>query len=372
MIPKTLLLFIFTILPCARSAADSLPCECHHSTSQEKSPLRIPQKDNDTIPTSPNQITRLDLIAFYNDQARTSLGGAPNDPTDATAIRQKILDSVAQANLAYQNSNLPVRLILLAIEPTNYPHPVDQNFSAVLDQLETDNDDQLDDLLARQRFYGADLVTLFLDSDVSGGKANVLTARTKPLAYSVVRAKNPDLTLAHEIGHNLGCRHRLSTYSNGRPIAWFDDSFATLFTGANGEKYATVMASTSTTNRENAERVPIFSSPALSWQGTTTGRDDSDNARAIRASAPVLSQIQQRRPLASAQILLTPGGNLISLNRALPNRTYQLQRSPDARTWTTLPNSTRTANPSGSNTTFIPDPQQAPTTYYRWLLQTNP
>ena len=362
----------------SHALADSLPCECEehgHAAPRPEAagflaPLPTPPRDSDGIPSNSTAVTRLDLIAFYNDQARTSLGGAANDPSDASAIREKIIASVAITNTAFTNSNLPVELVLLAIEPVDYQHPVEEGFNVPLDHLETAGDGQLDQLLERQQFFGADLVTLYLDSNRSGGKANVHTPSTTLLPYSVVRAKNPALTLSHEIGHNLGCRHRLSTYAS-RPSAWFEDAFASLFTGTDGERYGTVMVSTGSLNRDGAERVPIFSSPDLQWQGTTTGNDAADSARAIRASATVLANFRQKRQLAEVDILRTPAGPFLSLVGAIPDRRFTLQRSLDARAWIDVPDSERRANSAGFNTTMIRDaalPADAPRAFYRWRM----
>ena len=310
--------------------ADELPCDCIHDEPIAKDVFSAPPKPS-ASPTDEAPI--IDLIAFYNAAA---LQWAGNEE----GVIDKIQESVDYANDAYENSGLPGRVRLLAIEPTTYTYPDNESFNRALDELEDPSDGPLDSLIERQRFYGADAVTLFITNDVSGGRANLLTLNSTPAPYSIIRIQNPVSTLAHELGHNMGLRHRAETYS-GDVSRWFPDSFAEIFTTPGGTTYGTVMTNTSDFQAAGATRAPVFSSPSVRFENGTTGNDDADNVRAMRESMHYLAGLSARGILAQTEILLTPFDPLISIFGALPERSFRLQRSTNLKTWTTIPGTGR-------------------------------
>ena len=95
----------------------------------------------------------------------------------------------------------------------------------------------------------------------------------------------PNYTLAHEIGHNLGCLHNREDATWTSEYDYGDFSFGKRWMVGN-EGYRTVMSYDSSNFAYN-NRIPHFSNPNVSYEGVTTGNAGTeDNAKVLTLSAP--------------------------------------------------------------------------------------
>ncbi|CAN5367039.1 hypothetical protein BH23VER1_BH23VER1_03610 [soil metagenome] len=338
--------------PTVTSASAGLDCATTHHGDADADGL-VDEPAPPAAPAAPDAdgITVLDTLVVFNESARIALGGSAANPADDDAIRLKIASSVAAANSAYADSEIPIALRLLFAGPVDYPYPTTENFSRALSELTVSDDGKLDAVEQLRDAYGADIVSLWLSSDTSGGLARVirpLTLRFRS-AFSVVRAENPVTTFVHEVGHNLGCRHLESSYAT-TPTSWFPDSFAHFFTTPSGRKYVTLMASTSDINTTGADaRILRFSDPSLTYEeGVTGSTGQSDCARTLRASGPREAQFFPFSPGALHVVPLASGSSL-SMEGAFPNRSYAIERSAGLDGWSPLDISLTTSE-SGDST----------------------
>jgi hypothetical protein len=305
----------------------------------------------------------VDIVVGYNDQARVALGGAAGVPEDNAAIEAKILTSVADANLAYSNSNVDMVMRLAWLGSVDYVYPPGQDFSQALNELQDVDDGNADVVPEKKALYQADFGCLWLANDITGGLASVLTsAAQKNSAYSVVRAQNPTSTFVHEVGHNMGCRHLRSSYT-GTPSSWTPYAFAHSFTGSNSQVYSTVMASIG----GGATRILYFSNPDITYFSTPTGVANSEDcARNLRENRATYEDFFDTPALATS-IAPGAGSYTLSLGFGFVGETYALWRTTDltlpSGSWTLLGTSD---TDSEGNVSLEDTPTGLNKAFYQW------
>ncbi|MGB0371440.1 MAG: M12 family metallo-peptidase [Opitutales bacterium] len=218
--------------------------------------------------------TVIDVLICYTQAAADEFGGN-------SILEAKIWTAVGDANTAFSNSGVDMTMSAYVHLLENYDRDPDLSFDdELLESLEDASDPGLVEFGDLRESYEADFACLWLNNNLNGGKANVLTlaiARYAPeSAVSVVRARNPTSTFVHEIGHNMGCRHLRDSYS-GTPSSWDSYSFAHIFDGSDENRYVTVMSSTTNASNEGATRVLYFSNPEVLLEGEATGVADLSN-----------------------------------------------------------------------------------------------
>ncbi len=204
--------------------------------------------------------TRVDVLVLYTPACRDYNGGT-------SGVRAFIDTAVAAANTAYANSQIDMRLNLVAAVEVNYTENADMGVD--LGRLANGSDGYLDNAASLRNTYGADLVCLMRRNTAGGtaGIAYLLGSPTSPSSYAAwsVTADNAAVsnhTFAHELGHNMGCLHARPESSSGGAYTY---SFGHRFYGTNNVQYRTVMAYSPGT------RIAYFSNPSVSYQGTATG-----------------------------------------------------------------------------------------------------
>ncbi len=236
----------------------------------------------------------IDVAIFFNDQARVILGGAPGNPADDADIRVKIAAAITDANSALADSNVPTILRAVSVAAIDYPYPPGEVLDRALNEIRSPTDGAIDQVHALRNAAQADIVSLWIENDVGGGKANLNFPSNVKFqnAFNIIRAQNPTTTFVHEIGHNHGCRHLRSSYT-GTPSSYFPDSFAHLLTSSGGSRFVTVVASSSDASGNGATRILRISAPELAYLGTPTGlANDTNNAATFRAVGPLIANFR--------------------------------------------------------------------------------
>ncbi|MFN3533128.1 MAG: M12 family metallo-peptidase [Candidatus Brocadia sp.] len=243
--------------------------------------------------------TFFDVLVLY------TKGFAETYPGDELYAQISYLIGVA--NTCYSNSEVSLSARVVDLQEVDYTD--DGMLADALNDL-TNGKGVFSDVPALRNQSGADLVTLlrvFTDTNDVCGLAWQMTSLSSSFeryAYSVVQVGRisfgggfkfcTDQTLAHEMGHNMGCAH--------------EDGSGAVFNYSKGyvfPPYMSVMAISGWT------RVSHFSNPDVSYLGLVTGAENADNARSITKVKLTVSRFRDSKCLGS----MTATPDKLSLNR---------------------------------------------------------
>lgn len=236
--------------------------------------------------------TTIDLLAAYTPAAAAMLGG---DQNAALAIE----GAIALTNLSYANSGVNFRIRLVGIVRTEY---VEQGLGD-LDRLRGTSDGFMDELHALRNTLAADLVSLTPGTPVADrnycGIAYQPSVLSATSGFSITEAHCiNDITMAHELGHNMGKAHDRSNGSGAiHPYAYgYQDPSSGA--GDYGD-FVTVMAYST---NPNGTRCPASYQPgicpAIAWwsdpDGTFNGKtlgviNSEDNVRSLNETAATVA-----------------------------------------------------------------------------------
>ncbi|MEJ7862325.1 MAG: Calx-beta domain-containing protein, partial [Pyrinomonadaceae bacterium] len=246
-----------------------------NSKTKKIRPLDSPQADSGSL---------IDVLILYTPATRVALGGA--DQVFVTAQQ-----AVAITNTAYQNSQVINRLRLAGASEVSYTETpsceTDLNWvtaNANVAQLRNQ--------------YAADFVSLLARTSDCGGMGWLMqydrvNTGFAPYAFSVVGFDYAvgNLTLAHELGHNMGLNHNREDsdprYPPARPYAYGHY--------VNGI-FRTVMSYGSRCPN-GCTRIPNFSNPNVSIVRNNitypTGiANDQDNARTLNETSYIVANFR--------------------------------------------------------------------------------
>ena len=223
----------------------------------------------------------VDLLVVFTPDARIAAGGE-------AAMLATVDLAVAVTNQALDNSAVASRVRLVDAREVAYTES--RTLSVDLDRLTTRADGFMDDVHALRDAIGADVVSLIVERNTAGLEGlgwlmQTPSASFESLAFSVVmRRTAASLTLAHEIGHNLGLSHDRAnatapgaySYAYGyRDPPYFRDVMSYACSGT------------------PCPLVSHYSNPDVLYAGRPTGRPNlEDNARALRQTMPVAAQFR--------------------------------------------------------------------------------
>jgi predicted outer membrane repeat protein len=172
-------------------------------------------------PASAINPVQIDILIAYTDDARVAYGST-------AAIQNAIALAVHSTNQAYINSGVYARLRLVAAVEVAYNETGDMSLDL---QHITNQDGVLDELLTLRDTVAADVVSLITNPAVPDfcGLAWFMNSfystsgnplQFANLAYSVVYVGclPGGLTLAHEVGHNMGLDHDRNNSGPDAPI----------------------------------------------------------------------------------------------------------------------------------------------------------
>ncbi len=279
----------------------------------------------------------IDVMVVYTTKARTEMG------SDA-AMRAMIDVAIEETNFAYLNSGVTQQLRVVHTAEVAYDEDnlggetSDKMFSIALSRLRATADGHMDEIHAQRDQHAADLVALLIRrTTISCGIGYVGAPPRDTIAFSVTdRVCGANLTLAHELGHNMGLMHdRLNSSSTGLT------SYAYGFQEPEGA-FRTIMAYAEGCTGGFCPRIPRFSNPDLTYAGRPTGiAADASNAayaaRALNDSALMVANLRGQTT-APAQLLTADSGTSTGYN---PDTEQPVNRSSsftatDERVWAFL------------------------------------
>lgn len=240
------------------------------------------------------------------------------------------------ANQVYANSGLDVTLRLVHDQSVAYPDlGVDE---VALDALTDRSHKAFKEVSALRTRYGADMVTLLRPEDpayrgscgiawVGGLGTQGKMQRAKESMYSHVVVQGcPDITLVHELGHNMGLRH--SWLQDGKGGGTFSYALG------HGERgvFSTVMGYPHLFGVRNSEY--SFSSPDLTCKGRPCGvaigqPNEADAVSALKVTVPQVAAFYPTMVAESAPDLVALEAEVTRLRQALADEqaAYGVQRA---------------------------------------------
>lgn len=225
-------------------------------------------------------ISEYTLLACYTSKARRAAGGRD-------AIIARILSAVTLTNTSYELSELDVRVRLVGTLEQE-AREADSTFNSTLSFFTASGNASYPDAEPARDLLGADLMTLLIDRHELCGIAWLFTGSeyrgASVCSWACVGSTG---TLAHEIGHNMGCNHDRDNASSSTAPYGFGHRFA----GDDGTLYRTMMA------YAPGQRVARFSNPDVDFAGVPTGvpigtPGEAHNAQVIRDNIEVLSRFR--------------------------------------------------------------------------------
>lgn len=247
--------------------------------------------------TLPEAVTTVDILVVYTPAVASANGGA-------AGVAALINAAIASANTSYSHGGVGLTLRLVHAAQISYTGS--GNLTTDLTKLQSTGDGVMDQAHALRDQYKADVVCLLVPN---GGAYAGLGYLWTPGAgagfanygFSVVVAAYADsnLTLAHEVGHNMGCGHAVEDGGGGA----YSYSYGWKFS-VGGTAYRTVMA------YAPGLRITYFSNPNVSYLGVPTGTANANNALGLQNSKGTIAQFrsgltvldQQWVPVASADL----------------------------------------------------------------------
>ncbi len=274
-----------------------------------------------SLTTAADDGTQIDVLVAYTAAARAAAGG-----TDA--IRALIDLGIAETNQAYLNSGAVQRVRLVGATEVAYTESGD--IADDLNRLRLTADGNMDEVHALRNTYGADLVHLIVNSG-GCGIAYVLdpvSSAFASFAFGVTARScvSPNLSFAHEMGHNMGLQHDRYVILSNSPYPYSHGyvNQAAFVPGApQSKRWRTIMAY----NDECAAagfgctRLMYFSDPSISYNGDPMGVpgtapsssvDGPANARlSLDNTRVTVANFRATAGVPGAPTLVSPSGNVV-------------------------------------------------------------
>jgi hypothetical protein len=241
-----------------------------------------PQPAPDTQAGAKATITYVTLLVTYTAKAKALLGATLSD---------KIKLDIALVNQGMSNSRVQMRIKLAGIRPVQaaYDERASSNAAQPLYDITYGTGYNFSALRATRTSLAADLVTMYVDRPEYCGIAWVLyPGLNADYAFSAINAAcQGTLTLAHELGHNMGLYHDRYVEAPA-PSSQFNFGFVSI-PGA----FRTIMSYSNkcTAAGISCTRITYYSTPTRSYLGLPVGipagqPGAADAARLLRANTP--------------------------------------------------------------------------------------
>lgn len=190
-------------------------------------------------------------MVVYTTDARVAAGGQ-------AAIEALIDLAVSDANTAFGNSAIDTSLNLVHTEEVSYVETGSNGIDAP--RLIDPNDGFLDGVHALRDQYGADCVSLWVNTFDTGGVGFFPDPSFQGVGasgFSMLRLDQAAvLTFAHEIGHNLYCAHDRPNHFGPLPFAEYSFGYR-----EPNDAWRTIMAVA------GGDVIPHFANPNVNWPG---------------------------------------------------------------------------------------------------------
>ncbi len=258
----------------------------------EKQPIKPELKPGQPLHDgcSTDQGNIIDVMVVYTAAARTGAGGT-------AAMESTINLAVAEANQAYQNSQITQRLRLVHTEEVNYTESGD--ISTDLDRLHNGSDGFMDNVPGLRNTYAADEVSLITEN--GGGYCGLgymmsnVSISFAEYAYCVVArdCATGYFSFVHELGHNMGADHDCVNANSAGPFS-FNRDWINTSPSSHVTPWRTIMSYP--TQPVATTRIQYFSNPGIKYGndpmgGTCVGSTSlsTDNHQVLNKTAATVA-----------------------------------------------------------------------------------
>jgi hypothetical protein len=224
--------------------------------------------------------------------------------------------AVEETNVAYGYSDIPMQLRLVHIHyEADYDDHVNNDWQATLNSLHDANDGIFDYVPAMRSQYGADFVSMLIDSGQYCGLSFLPIPPTGDDAYSLVlwSCATGYYSFGHELGHNMGCYHdRPDAGVAGLTGTGYNFGYQYLDEQSYGQQFRTIL---SYDCPGGCDRLQRFSNPSQLFQGLPLGTPTTDNARWMRERVSIyanyMPEVITPSPSQSATASAIQSGNTV-------------------------------------------------------------
>lgn len=241
-------------------------------------PLGAGQGDANPTGDGDSGGSEVDLLVVYCAGVEKRYGGA-------AGIKSAAQLAVQNANTAFSRSGVNMTLNLVHVAPVNYQSA--GNLGGDLHNITFKHKTLRAHVSAMRKQYRADLVTLVSSKD-GGGVGWLLTnlKGSRRTGYNVLGAGAlRGYTLAHEVGHNLGCQHARGDSGISRGL--FPHGHGHRFNASKNQgrarQYRTIMA------YAPGRRIGHFSNPTKQYLNQPTGTGKANNASVLNRTVGIIS-----------------------------------------------------------------------------------
>lgn len=197
--------------------------------------------------------------------------------------------SIERANESFSNSDIDARLELAYLGPTNY-NESNHNWSSVLQHFYQNNDGYIDEVHSLRNKYSADVCVLFLNKRDKCGEAKTIKAEPNT-AFCIVHPGTgciQTFSVAHEIGHLIGCRHNYSHDANIVPYMYGHGYYH--YEANNTDASWRTIMSYDNSCPNGCQPILYWSNPDVYYNGLPTGTSSiAHNARVWNERAGTVS-----------------------------------------------------------------------------------
>jgi hypothetical protein len=209
-------------------------------------------------------------------------------PQNLAKIEGVIALAVAETNRAYELSGIPTKFRLVKTHFESAYNDYTNQWEATLAFLRNNGDGQLDYVHAMRDQFGADFVSMLVDTGSYCGIGYMPLTPTAGDAFSLVQwnCATGYYSFAHEIGHNMGCNHDLANAGGdfgGSNYGYRDPS----------AQFRSILAYDCS---PSCPRIQYFSNPNINYNGRVLGSSRANNAQQIRNNLAAYANYRQSIP----------------------------------------------------------------------------
>ena len=200
-------------------------------------------------------------------------------------IENTLAGAMAQTKAVVDNQRDGDKIVCVHSEQVNYTEFLTDGMNTDLNRLTGTSDGYMDEVHQLRKKHNADIVSLFVINDDTGGRGWMLdddVTGSYDRAFNVIRVQQASwtTTLIHEIGHNLGMLHNTENNSISPPL--YPYAYGWHWNGNDGTEYGSVMSYIGV-------GAPYFSNPNETYKGKSTGTSTANNTQVFRNTKHIVA-----------------------------------------------------------------------------------